>query len=167
MSDCAAGHETSCWHVLLNSIVRQEHGRHWKTIKGMHDQRTTQKSKRQHQHALYTGQGKTDLQKLCQLAEDVQIQLQPVARRHCLLGQPATQATLVPCHDQVNALRADAVVMQLADTRNVCQTLHDADLCESYDLQRHSKVSAACRVRQYSCPGWRCTRYGMCGFPRP
>lgn len=59
------------------------------------------------------------LEQFCQLAEELHIQSEPQAWLDSLLGQPGTQAAGVAGHHQVDALPADAVVMQLADAWHV------------------------------------------------
>ena len=59
------------------------------------------------------------LEQFCQLAEDFHVQSEPEAWLNSLLGQPGTQAAGVASHHQVDALPANAVVMQLAHAWHV------------------------------------------------
>lgn len=85
------------------------------------------------------------LDKLYQLTENVQVQVELPRWVALLLLAPVAQAAAVLSHHQVDVVLVNAVVMQLAHAWNVPEAVHDANLCESYQLQHgtHSRYCTA------------------------
>ena len=85
------------------------------------------------------------LDKLYQLTENVQVQVELLRWVAPLLLAPVAQAAGVLGHHQVDVLLVNAVVMQLADAWDAPEAVHDANLGESNQLQR-STHSRCCRA---------------------
>jgi len=84
------------------------------------------------------------LDKLYQLTENVQVQVELLRWVALLLLAPVAQAAAVLSHHQVDVFLVNAVVMQLAHAWDVPEAVHDANLCESNQLQQstHSRWKA-------------------------
>ena len=84
------------------------------------------------------------LDKLYQLTENVQVQVELLTWVALLLLAPVAQAAAVLSHHQVDVFLVNAVVMQLAHAWDVPEAVHDANLCESNQLQQstHSRWKA-------------------------
>ena len=85
------------------------------------------------------------LDKLYQLTENVQVQVELLTWVALLLLAPVAQAAAVLSHHQVDVFLVNAVVMQLAHAWDVPEAVHDANLCESNQLQQ-STHSRCCRA---------------------